>query len=221
MQQLLRRRTIRYVLIGIVVLAAVWVIALALSRAGKVPVTLVVSPPDSTVTIDGKPAKAGKIYLNKGKHTLKATRKYFSNYIKTIDTATLEKDATIYLLPAPNSPEADAYINSHPEDVQIRAIAGGKEYTDTVEKTNREYPVLTKLPVDAIDYTIDYSVDEQQNVVFEVTLIPVGTSPGSDLYIAQLKEFKALALAWLTKEGVDIKKANISITPDPDKQQQE
>lgn len=218
MQQL-KRRKLLYILAGIVVLGLAWMVILAFSRAGKVPVTIAVSPADSKITINGKTGKAGTLYLSKGKHTFKATHRYFSDYTKTVDTSTLEKNATIYLLPAPNGPEADAYLSSHPEDVQIRAIAGGKEYTDAVEKTHADYPVISKLPIDAIDYTIDYSVDEQKNVVFEVTLIPVAATPGTDLYIAQLRDYKKQALEWLKNEGVDIAKANISITPDPDKQQ--
>ncbi|HSX32495.1 MAG TPA: hypothetical protein VLF43_04475, partial [Candidatus Saccharimonadales bacterium] len=86
------------------------------------------------------------------------------------------------------------------------------------DRNYQKYPVLAQLPIDNIDYTVDYTVDEQKNVSFQVTLSSAGTKPGSSLYIEQLKTFKAEALDWLQKQGVDTAKEKISITPDPDAQ---
>ncbi|HSX29884.1 MAG TPA: hypothetical protein VLE73_04980 [Candidatus Saccharimonadales bacterium] len=220
MQQPSTLRYLPFILAGIVGIGVLWVVIVSVSRMGKQPIIIVASPADSRITIDGKAGKTGTVYVSTGKHTIKATRQYFSDTSVTFNTADIKKsnDKKVYVILPSNSPEGDKYIQTHSEEGSIRGYVGGKQYNDTVDTTFQKYPVLAQLPINNIDYTIDYSVDEKKNVTFEITLQPAGTKPGSALYIQQLKDFKAEALDWLKKQGVDTTKATISITPDPDNQ---
>jgi hypothetical protein len=211
-------RKLLIILVGIVVLGIVWMLIVTISRTGKTPIVIIPSPIDAKITIDGKPAKSGTVYVSKGAHAIKATRTDFVDTSKNINTKDLEQDNEVYVILEASNDAGRKYIQDHPEEGSVRGRVGGREFDETVDKNFAQYPVLKQLPIDNIDYRVDYAVDEKKNVVFEITLLPTGVQPGTALYTKQLQDYKGAALAWLKNNGVDITKATISVTPDPDKQ---
>jgi len=106
---MLNSKRLRALLLG---LGAIFVLFLAVQvyqsfqHRGKVGVRVAVLPNDSILYVDSKKTKPGKIYMTKGSHTLLASRVDFGNDTKTINTADVTKNETIYMLPAANTPAA-------------------------------------------------------------------------------------------------------------------
>ncbi|HSX31882.1 MAG TPA: PEGA domain-containing protein, partial [Candidatus Saccharimonadales bacterium] len=113
-------RTLLIVLVGIVVLGIVWFFALMISRSGKQPIDIIVSPADAKITINGNGVNSGTVYVSKGKHTVKATRQHFADVTKEIDTTNLQEDNKVYLVLQSTDAEGDKYIQTHEEEGAIR-----------------------------------------------------------------------------------------------------
>jgi len=197
--------------------AIVFMLVLVLSRIGKVEVTVNLSPADANFTINGKPAKAGTVYLSKGKHTLKATREHFEDAVVKIDTATLSS-RIIYVLAAAKNEASEQYLLDHPDEVAIRENAGSAESNERLDNMLKRYPVTAALPHQTLDYKIDYVLEENQEVTFKVKLYPVATAYGTPQRKAQLEELKASAFKWLKDHKLNTSKATIVVTPDPKEQ---
>jgi hypothetical protein len=183
---------------------------------GSVTVEIIVVPTDATLTIDGEPTTPGTVSLNPGQHTLRATREFFGDAVKEIDTESLDTSQPIYLTLDSNTPEAERYMIDNPDEQLLRERAFGQEFSNTSQSILERYPVTKDLPYTTVDYRIDYEVTESKDVRFIVTLYPVATQPGSDLYKRQLNQFKQSALNYLSDKGVDIDTADIVFSPDPD-----
>ncbi|HZM64404.1 MAG TPA: hypothetical protein VFB59_04695 [Candidatus Saccharimonadales bacterium] len=205
-----------FVIVGSVVVVALLVFLWILFSSGqKSVVEIFVAPSDAKVTVDGKEIIDNKIQLSKGEHVFAATREHFESVTKTIDTGTLRGDRIVYLALGVNTPEAQAYLGEHIDEQERFERIGSAEVSDTQDKIAAEYPVTAKLPYQTTDYKIDYNVTDDQKVIFDVTLFPVGAAPGSSLYKEKLERYKTQALNYLKSQGVDTFGATITFSPDP------
>lgn len=213
-------RNRRVIVIGVAVLFVVAALVWYFTSGGgaRMKTEIYVAPSDTKVTMDGKPVKTGPVSIKKGKHTFKATRQYFADVTKTIDTATLTGEKVIYLGLAPNDPRGQAFLDSHPEELDRYERISGAEFSALQEKLLKDFPITNRLPYQTVDYKIDYDVTEdKQSVVFLVKFyMPNALTPGTDRYNNQLLKLKAQALKYLESNGVDTKKAKITFTPDVD-----
>jgi hypothetical protein len=122
--------------IGIGLFIVLIIISLYITRGVKI--TIKALPSDSLITVDGKEADGDTVSLKPGIHTLKASRQYFADTTKIINTKDINPADTIYLLPKPNSPEAKKWLVDHPDVQRQIEVLGGKETDDIQNKlTNR------------------------------------------------------------------------------------
>jgi hypothetical protein len=195
-----------------------WAIFSSLRHRGETAIEIAVAPSDSMITVDNQPSKPGKVYLKPGKHTIKASRQYFTDVSKVVDTKSLKPDQTIYLLPGADSPEAIKWLNDHPEELARRESIGSAQTAANAEVVEKKYPFIKDLPHRTLDYKIDYSLSgEDYKISFQITFYPVAVTPGTSEYKQQLLQYQQAALKYLKDQGIDTKTANISYSPDPNK----
>lgn len=191
--------------------AAAW---LLFSKTQYVTVEIYAIPSDTQITIDGKATESETVSIKKGKHTIVGKRQYFGTVTMEYDTDQLTSDKLIIVALRPNSPEGEAYLDEHPEEVLRYERISGIEFNQLQEKLIRQYPLLSELPYRTIDYVISYRVTKEEAVVYTIQLYPVATTPGSDLYKEQVAELETSALAWLKSKGVDRTNSEIEVLVD-------
>jgi len=189
-------------LIALLLLAALFSLLTTafISHHGKAVVNVVVLPPDSTLTIDGKAAKAGKIYFSKATHTLKASRQYFTTVTKTINFATYNTSQTLYMNPSPDSQQALDYLTKHPEIQAQREAAGGIQAGEAQQQLSKN-KLLPFLPYTGtgFEYIVDYGTATQANGTQKITI-----------YIeADTDQAKQNALSWIESKKIDPKSLTI------------
>jgi hypothetical protein len=180
----------------------------SLQHRGETKVNIVVAPRDSTITIDGQPAKHGTAYLKPGAHTIKASRQYFADAIEKVHTSELDNGQEIYLLPEANSPEALQWLEDHPEEMELREAIGASRAAEGAQDNLEKYPFIRDLPYKTLDYQVDYALNGDELTLI-VTLYPVAVTPGTKLYEEQVEEFKQKALTYLRSQGIDLAKTKI------------
>jgi hypothetical protein len=208
----------KLLLVGAAILFSAAVLVWYFTTVGaKVKTEIYVVPSDTTVTMDGKPIKTGQASISKGKHVFKGTRQYFGDVTKNIDTATLTGKKTIYLALAPNDPRGDAFLDAHPEERARYERVSGAEFSALQERLINNFPVISRLPYQTVDYKIDYDVTkDKQNIVFLVRIfMPNALTPGTELYDKELLRLKKEALGYLERNAVDTKKATITFSTNP------
>jgi len=183
----------------------------SLISSDSIGLTVEAIPEDSTITLDGKQISAGKVSVTKGKHTFTVSRQLFETTTKTIDTDAIDPKSTIYLVPAATSDEAKAYLAQHPEIGQKAEEAGGQEFDADQKMLDKKYPILDELPYLTSHFKVDYSLDSNQVISFQVTLFPTGNpnEPGSG-YKEDYDKFKAEALEYLSSKKINTQKTSIT-----------
>lgn len=204
----------KIVLLSAILICAVVgaLLAIFVPRSGKVGIKIVVLPPDSTLTIDGKRSHAGTIYLTKTTHTLTASRQYFNTVSQKINVATYNPSQTVYMNPSPDSDQAIQYLKDHP-DVQAKREAAAGDIAGRAQDQLNKDEILKHLPYTGpgFEYEVDYGATGQPDGSQKVTL-----------YIqANTDQAKQDALAWIKSQGSNPDKftivyQNLSSTAVPD-----
>lgn len=191
----------------------------ALGPGQKKTIEIFVVPTDSKVTIDGQPVAAGEIRLRSGTYTFSASRQYFESVTKKINLDDLGPGKKIvYLALYPNSPEGQAYLDSHPDELALYERVAGAEFSALQSKILEQYPVTRELPHQTLDYKIDYDITKDREIVFLITFYPpLALGAGSEPYKEFLLYQKKQALDYLKDNGVNTSKVKITYSPDPDK----
>lgn len=204
-------KQIKTALIIIAILMGLLVVAAIFNAVTRITVKIAVSPSDATFTIDGKPAATtGEISLTKGKHTLKASRHDFADATKTIDTNDLGPGKKIFLILEPTNAAGSKWLDDHPDEVLEREADSGQTFSKTQKNIIDEYPIVSQLPRDTLDYIVDYVVEEDKSITFIVTVKPYAKPENKTDYQEQVVLFKKEANDFLTKNGIDINKAKIT-----------
>ncbi len=184
---------------------------------GMVKTSLEAVPKESIIYVDGMVTKPGTIYLTPGVHTLKATFPDFTDAIKNIDTKDVMRSDKIYLLPAPTSDRAKAWLAQNPEVQQQREKAGGAMADSTQRLLTSKYPVLVQLPYENDDFKVDYSVTKDNKLELTITLLGVLNRPSQydpSLYKAEYSSLKSAALKYLKNNNVNTDIVKINYLPE-------
>lgn len=201
------RKIIVITLLVLLIPVLIWLVILWINR-NKVDIEIGVTPAGSYLTLDGKEVKPGKYTVEKGEHTLFAKHEFFEDATLVFNTNNTDVSKTIYVAPYPNSPEAQAWLDSHPEDMQVWQIITGRQFDNEVQNANERYPVLKYLPRNTLDWRIDYTLNENGSATFTITTLPY-SDPGTADYIKQVETFNAQALEFLKDNGVKVEQEDI------------
>lgn len=155
------------------------------SQAGKIPVTIYVVPKDAKITVDGNNAKAGKVFLTKDKHTIKAKKTGFKDTSETITLG--EETRNVYLLLAADSSEALDWSKKHAGDYSKTEGLVGEETVQNGVQFQKTNPIVKLLPYHSLIFNIDYSLSKDSNGV--VLQIKAGNSIDRSLAIGQIRNW--------------------------------
>jgi hypothetical protein len=191
-----------------------WQLVFYFNHRGLVKVDIQAVPADSQLSIDGRSHESGVTYIKPGQHILLATRQYFDDDRKAIDTADFEKDQIIYMVPAANSEKARQYLQNNPEVQRARESAGGAEQERLRRVTLKRFPFLESLPRETLHYKIDYALGTEGKPKLLITLYPIINGPEDyPRYLDQAKQYKQEALTYLEQNGARPADFDISYTP--------
>ena len=212
----MKKRVVVIIILAVLGLAVIGILATRKPSSKGVTVTVKAAPSASTLTLDGQKISAGRVTLTPGKHTFTASLKYFDTTSTTVDTKTVNTSRTIYLMPAPNSPEAKQWLQDHPEAQTEREQAGDTQASLDTQQLRDTYPIVSKLPYETLEYKIDYAFDNKNNFSLSITLFPTSDPANASQYKQELQIYKGQAMDYLIRNGVDTSKVPITFNPDPD-----
>lgn len=152
-----------------------------------------VAPITAAISIDGKPVKPGKHYVEPGEHTVSATLIGFEDASQKVEV-NKNKIVSVELLLNPNSQAGLDYLKSHPEDQLRRERLGGKKFDQANVDVSKENPLISSLPFIDRLYRVDYGASirypKDPNAVV--------------IYITYFEEAAKLdALDWIRAKGYD------------------
>jgi hypothetical protein len=143
---------------GVVFLVFVGYLAiLAISRTGKVKITVSASPSDSILRIDGKKAPLGNIYVPPGSHKFEITHQDFetATITKSIDSA----GQSISLVAPADSQQSRDWLSKHPQESDLRQNLVATAAKDRGQSANEANPFISQLPVTNYILGEGYSID--------------------------------------------------------------
>lgn len=156
------RRTIIKSVVGICIIAAVLIIALAtyfsITQADTRVVSIVVAPKDAEVTIDGRKVSGDRIRLTLGDHNYTVSRGDFRSQAGTI-TVIESEDLYISAALDPVNDAGRAYAATLDNQYSAVAAVGGGEATRRGEVFEAKNPIVAKLPYTNPLFMIGYRTD--------------------------------------------------------------
>ncbi|MEO6513573.1 MAG: hypothetical protein ABIR37_02675 [Candidatus Saccharimonadales bacterium] len=150
----MNHRQIKLILIAALVGCFVWLVLL-LARPGA-NMQLIASPHAAVITIDGtKKARSGSEYLKPGQHTLSASLAGFTTKTQTFTVVKGTPLKVVFLL-MPDSEAGNLYLKAHQGEQTEREQLGGQQYDNDSATVRKIYPIITQLPHQGSDFTINY-----------------------------------------------------------------
>lgn len=187
----LDRRRIIAISVIIVGVLVIWFIAVQLSRIGKTPVDVEVSPRDASVTIDGHGASTGTNYLTNGEYTFSASKQGYTTATQTVKISA--ENNYVALLPEPVSSDAIKEANSSSESSWAETISGIASSRSGAALAN-DNPIIKSLPYSDISgpFKIDFGYNHDNHDSLYL-IVSYSTPDG-----------RQKAIAWLKQNKVDI-----------------
>lgn len=146
-------------------------IYLAISRAGKEPVTVYLTPSDTILTANGEQIPSGTAFLKPGVYTLEASRSGFGSY-KSSFTVRQPNTAEIDIALSATSQSAREWQMKHQDLYLAKERREGQRATKRGEEFALANPITTKLPYKNLIYTIGYRVDptdpSDKSIILEI-----------------------------------------------------
>lgn len=212
--QLLTKRNL--LLIAGIVIGGVLLLGIVsvLNGRNKVKVTILASPMDSKLTLDGKHIRPGEKSIKKGRHTLTAKRDHFDEETVQFDTAALGPTKTVGIILNANDEAGRKYLLDNQEEQMLREKISGNEFTDQTAALLKRYPFTAHLPYEVPKFKVDYAVQKDKSVVFTITLHIYGDAPNTPGYDSQAEQAKQAALDFLKKQGADVGSLKIHYAED-------
>jgi hypothetical protein len=211
-----RKPKILFIIGGLFVLVIIILgIVAVIQNNSMVNLKIEVIPRDSTLSVDGVVTEPGTVAVTKGVHTLKAQRQYFTDAVQKIDTNKINTADTITLMPTPDSQQAIDWLNSNPGVQKSREAAGAAQAAEASEDIQERYPFINQLPRSTLGYTIDYTLDSNRGISFQITVFPRARAKQDGTYDAEVAQYKTQALEFLSQIGVNTKEAKITFTITP------
>ncbi len=175
----------------------VFLIYTAIDNSTKISYTILTSPINTQVTIDGRVHKnkdSGSTFaLHEGEYEVVISRDGFSSYSTNIKVENGGDNELKVILEA-QSNEARSLLLKTDEDANLQLLVMGS-YSNIVESIQESNPILTKLPFYGTYFTISQGVSVKEN-----------KNPGSfALYIEVYDKFekrgKEDAMKWFSKNN--------------------
>ena len=167
-----------------------YILAINVSRHGKVAVTITFAPSVAVARVDGRPVQLGKNYLSPGDHTLVAKLENF--YVKQQQfTVKAAQPDSVSLALQPANDAGRKLLETYPRYQQQIEAVGGLETSARVAVA--ETPLIGLLPISDLagPYKIDYGQSK--------------TRPGGSVIIIGISSphGRANALKWIRQQGTD------------------
>jgi hypothetical protein len=136
----------------------IYVLTVGSSSAAKIIFNVI--PSDATIKLDGKQVNGQTIKTTAGHHTVVASANGYADDKRNI---TLKKGevSTLYLIPAPISDAARAFLQNNPTLEALREKYAGFN-SDLIQSTiDNNYPLIKDLPYETANISIHYGVSEK------------------------------------------------------------
>jgi hypothetical protein len=149
------------VLIGFVFVSSIIFFTVSfLSKLNKKAIQINYAPSSAQLTIDGKSSKGGTVYLSKGSYKIKLSQNGWSSNEQTINT---DQDSEVNLIIEPVSEDQIEYLNNN-DDIknELETVSGNQVFYGSDQQI-KNYPFLTKLPLEGGVYTVGYGKKSTNN----------------------------------------------------------
>lgn len=131
----------------------------AVTRGGKVKVTVSVAPKDAALLIDGKASQEHTLYVAPGKHTFSASKDGYESYDGEVYIEKDQGDTSVALsLPAKTDDAKKEADENQADYLENEGIAGKQANADGARFRDKN-PIVSKLPYKTMLYTIGYQSD--------------------------------------------------------------
>lgn len=152
-------------IVGLVLL--VTVLLFVYRYQNKSEVTLLIAPNDATVYIDNKQINRTTTRLSNGEYRIRVEREGFESFQETV---TINNNQTITVGLMPLTDEASRIAAADDENyLKIEEIAGN-EAIDEGERFRSRNPIVERLPVTSVFYTVGYQVDpsDSESIIIDI-----------------------------------------------------
>ena len=130
----------------------------AISRAGKEPITVHLVPGEAILTANGERIGSGTAYLAPGEYEIEAKRDGFADY-KAPLTIHSPNTAVIDIALTPVSEEAKKWAKEHQELYFAYEGRTGERANAKGEEFSERNPIVSRLPFENFLYAIGYRAD--------------------------------------------------------------
>lgn len=178
----------RIIIIGLIITVGYFGY-IGITRFGKFPVSVKVSPTQARVFIDDKELKSNLIYLKPGGHTFKAS---FSGFATSTQKINIDKEKDVILSLDPISDEGRKYLEEHPGEQLYREAAGAADAQQATQETAKHSRLVNLLPFDGVVYLVDYET-KKVNGKYQFQVGITADTPAD----------RQSALKWIRSQGVD------------------
>ncbi len=164
-----KNKLITFSIILVLIVAILYGIFVFFSRNDKTILTIQSAPARVNLTLNDKRINRfnGTVHLDPGTYNIVIDREGFESYTDTITVNEENINLQVGLTPL----TADARNIAERESqryTDLEAIAG-EQAALKGQEIRLENPIITVLPHKSVLYTIDYSIEEDENVVIEIS----------------------------------------------------
>lgn len=147
---------------------------IAISRAGKEPVTIYLLPGDTILTIDGQQYNAGTAFIKPGTYEVVATRDGFQTQNSTV-TINQPNTAVVDISMTPVSEEAKRWAAENEHLYSEFQARTGQRAGEFGQQIREQFPIASKLPFRSSIYAIGHRLKDVNNpsegIIIEITAI--------------------------------------------------
>lgn len=156
-------------------------IVMIFTRFNKNPIQINFAPSSAQLTIDGKNSKGGNVYLSKGDHKIKLSQNGWSSNEQTVNA---EQESEVNIIIEPVSEEQKEYLNNN-DDIknELETVSGNQVFYGSDQQI-KNYPFLTKLPLEGGVYTVGYGKKSSNNTKKYGVALYVSASEKEDRELA-------------------------------------
>lgn len=137
-----------------------------LGKAGSTSVTITVVGNNPTLTVNGKKMSPGKMYLKQGDYDVVADASGFQSARKTITVG--KESVTAAFLLTPVTEAAKTWAAQHNREYLEAEKAAGAQTQKEGEAFTDANPITRYLPQKTSYYSLNYRVDDKQQVIIQV-----------------------------------------------------
>ena len=181
-------KKVKFIIVIGIAVGLLFIIFLFSRLFSKATLNVYTIPKNSTITINNKNYRTGKISLKPGDYTIKASKAGFSEVEKRITIDAGADEQRIGLFPEPESEEALQWANDNPSIMLEREGLAGEQARLEGEAFRAKNPILSQLPYRSLLFSIDYGVSETDK---NEAIVSIGASSSTDrsYALSQIKDW--------------------------------